>query len=398
MKKMLICLIASLPTLSWAVTAVNPNGVNVNATGPTTVFLTFQGTQGQLPVDAFWCGDITVGANTVTATNPCVPGTLFGHLPPQNNLARQSGTAGQVNTTDIMTIPATVARRAYQDAQRGNASQFFYVRQFRDTNGQDQFIAVTCRLAGGGARVPLAITRVDLAFGSLDDDTPVRVFERGEAPPPVIARVMFNGSGRFKGRWEVVKPGDPEPQPRDLLSEASLPLEERNLQRRYTEVGLFDLFLPPSGTVFLPSPDVTRIPTQGAGQYKLLLRIEATADKEGASQTNAGVAQSGGVAGFALPVLRYAVAGVGREVAPEQPLPFDLNMQHDGEQWVARWRTEPRDQLLLLAFDFADERPPFEAVVPLADGVYRLPPWWQADQVPRPSISLWQGTLQSVSQ
>ena len=95
-----------------AVTAVNPTGVNVRSTGVTTVFLTFQGTAGQTAVDAFWCGEITVPANTPTPVDPCVPGTLFGHLPVRNNLSTPSGTGGFANTTDIMTIPASVARRA----------------------------------------------------------------------------------------------------------------------------------------------------------------------------------------------------------------------------------------------------------------------------------------------
>ena len=136
---------------AMALSGVNPTGVNVRTHGVTSVFLTFQGTAGQTSPDAFWCGEITVPANTVTNTNPCVSGTLFGFLPKSLNLARDSGTQGASNVTDIMTIPSSVSRRAFQDAKAGNKSSFFYVRRFSGPGG-DQFVAVTCRMAGGGPR------------------------------------------------------------------------------------------------------------------------------------------------------------------------------------------------------------------------------------------------------
>ena len=57
----------------------------------------------------------------------CDPDTVFGRLPARLDLATPSGSSG---LTDIMSIPASVARRAYQAALRGKASQFFYVRRF----------------------------------------------------------------------------------------------------------------------------------------------------------------------------------------------------------------------------------------------------------------------------
>ena len=268
-----------------AVTAVNPNGVNVRSSGVTTVFLTFQGTAGQTAADAFWCGEITVPANTPAPVNPCVPGTLFGHLPGRNNLSTPSGTGGFVNTTDIMTIPASVVRRAYQKALAGNASQFFYVRKFVNGAGVEEFIAVTCRMAGGGARVPLALTNVEVYFETEAGRKPVYLLARGQKPPAISATIHHNGSGRFKGRWEVVKPGDLEPEFEDLLTEASLPVERRGLQRRYQQLNRFDVFLQPTGKTVLPGPDTDRIPSGVNGPYKILLRVEATADKEGNSNT-----------------------------------------------------------------------------------------------------------------
>lgn len=290
-----------------AVTAVNPNGVNVRSTGVTSVFLTFQGTAGQQAVDAFWCGEITVPANTPTPVDPCVPGTLFGHLPGRNNLSTPSGTGGFSNTTDIMTIPASVVRRAYQNALAGNSSQFFYVRKFINGAGVEEFIAVTCRMAGGGARVPLALTNVEVYFETEKGRQPVYLLARGQKSPTISATIYYNGTGRFKGRWEIVKPGDLEPEFEDLLTEASLPVERRGLQRRYLLLNRFDVFLQPTGKTVLPGPNVERIPTRVDGPYKILLRVEATADKEGNSNTAAGNVFSGGVAGFPMPVLRYYV-------------------------------------------------------------------------------------------
>ena len=301
----IITLVLSIQMAS-ALTGVNPNGVNVRSHGVTTVFITFQGTAGQTSSEGFWCGDITVPANTVTATNPCVPGTLFGFLPKKLNLSRNSGTLGASNLTDIMTIPSSVSRRAYQAAKAGKKSSFFYVRKFTGAGG-DQYVAVTCRMAGGGARVPLALTNVDLVFRSDEGDRPVTLISQKSISPNVGAKISYNGSGRLKGRWEVVQPGDPEPTANDLLSEASLPLELRGLQRRYTLLERFNVFLPPTGRAFIRGPKNIKIPTHVKGPYKILFRVEATYDKEGNSNTTTGVTQSGGVAGFTMPTLRYYV-------------------------------------------------------------------------------------------
>lgn len=303
-------LVATVLTLSAQLTAnailVSPKGVNVRTFGPTTVFLTFFGLdEDQRPAEALWCG-------AITANQSCVPGTVFGRLPVRNNLARRSGGS---NLTDIMTIPASVARRAYQDALRGNSSEFFYVRRFVSrTGGPDEFVAVTCRLAGGGARVPLALTNVRLEFvGSADSGKPasnqvVQVVAQDQNPPTLQADIRYNGTGRLKGRWEVVLPGDTLPTRQDLLTEATLPIEQRGLQRRYTLVESFDRFLPPTGQVILPGPDPAKLPTTTTGLHLILLRIEATDDREGNSFTGEATINSGGVAGFPMPVLRYFVS------------------------------------------------------------------------------------------
>ncbi len=302
-----IALVSLLSGEALALTGVNPTGVNVRSSGPTSVFITFQGTAGQTSTEAFWCGEITVPAATVTSFNPCVPGTDFGHLRISNDLSQASGIGGVANLSDVMTIPTSVATRAFQAAKAGSASSFFYVRKFVNSVGAAEFIAVTCRMAGSGARIPLALMDVRPIFRTDKGDQPVYVVQKGEELPPMGAIIYYNGSGRLKGRWEIVKPGDPEPTAKDLLSEASLPIEQRALQRRYLELKRIDQFLPPTGRIFLPGPPPERLPTGANGPYKILLRIEATRDKEADSNTTTGVVSSGGVAGFSMPVLRYYV-------------------------------------------------------------------------------------------
>ena len=142
---------------SVAQVRVSPTGVSVNAMGATTVFLTFGGVGSLTPAEAFWCGDLVPASPDLGQR--CNPATLFGQLPARSDLSRRSGT-GAGAFTDIMSIPPSVARRAYQAAVRGATSTFFYVRRFRNTAGPDQYVVVTCRLTGGGARVPLALTDV----------------------------------------------------------------------------------------------------------------------------------------------------------------------------------------------------------------------------------------------
>lgn len=310
----LLCSGLLMQGTAQAVTDVNPNGVNVRATGASTVFLTFQNVAAnESSSDAFWCGELTAAgqANRVTNADPCVPGTLFGRLPRRLDRSQSSGTGGVSNLTDIMTIPASVSRRAYQDALSGGNGTFFYVRRF-DSPAGSTFVRVTCRMAGGGARVPLALTRVELNFLVDGDKRAVTRLDQGEQAPPLKADIRYNGSGRLKGRWEIVLPTDTAPLPEDLLTEASLPIEDRAKQRRWPTLDRFDIFLNPIGQASIPGPDPASLPTHLDGVYLVLLRVEASSDKEGDSNTTAGVVNSGGVAGFPMPVLRYQVGRVDR--------------------------------------------------------------------------------------
>lgn len=366
------------PSAGAAQIRVDPNGVNVNTQAPTTVFLTFGGLRDQEPVEAFWCGELIPAAPDLGLR--CDPATIFGRLPIRFDRSRVAGSA----FTDIMSIPASVARRAYQAAADGATSSFFYVRRFRSlTGGPDEYVAVTCRMTGGGARTPLSLTDVRTGFGV---DAPVLQLVQGQQAPPFQAEISYNGTGRLRGRWEVVLPGEELPSTTDLLTEATLPPEERGTQRRYTELGRFNVFLPPAGSLTLPGPDPSRLPTEVDGVYSILLRIEVSDDKEGNSNlanagAGSGVVNGGAVAGFPMPVLRYLVGS-----GSETPLALEeerLALLHpaDGTRlpgaglaqfsWqevrqAAHYRLEIRseggDELL-------------SAVLPAGVGGYRAPSW-----------------------
>jgi hypothetical protein len=301
-----LAFVASAPLAAWAQIRVNPTGVNVNAQGATTVFLTYGGLVGYDAVEATWCGEL-VSARPAVGLR-CEGSTIFGSLPLRYDRSTASGTSA---FTDIMSIPPSVTRRAYQAATEGSGSAFYYVRRFVSrAGGPEQFVAVTCRLTGGGARTPLSFT--DVRILPVGEDPVVHVGQ-GEVPAPVEARLAYTGTGRLVGRWELVLPGDELPTTDDLMTEASLPLEQRGRQRRYTQLGRFNVFLSPgAGPYTLPGPDPSRLSTTTEGTYYLLLRIEASGDKEGDTNLGAvgagrGALQTGGVAGFPMPVLRYVV-------------------------------------------------------------------------------------------
>jgi hypothetical protein len=317
-------LLASIATMTGlanpagAQIRVNPTGVNINAHGATTVFLMFGGLGTTYrPVEAFWCGELVPAAPDIGMK--CDPATLFGRLPLRYDLS--SLTAGSF--TDIMAIPASVTRRAYDAAVAGATSSFFYVRRFAGAVGQpDQYVIVTCRMAGGGARVPLSLTDVRVSFAT---SATVPFVASHSIAPSLSAEITYSGSGRLRGRWEIVRPGDPPPESRDLLTEGTLPPQERGTQQRFEELSRFNVFLPPVGRAVLPGPDSTRLPVAGEGMYQILLRIEASDDKEGDADLGAvgagsGVIHSGAVAAFPMPVLQYVVGESGGDPSTSGPI------------------------------------------------------------------------------
>lgn len=364
----------------------HPTGVNVNAMGATTVFVSFGNLDGRVPADALWCGALVPAAPDIG--DRCDPATLFGSLPTRYDLARPSGNNG---LTDIMSIPASVARRAYQAAARGESSEFYYVRRFIDpAGGPDEYVAVTCRMTDGGARAPFALTDVRLAFAS---EEPVVAVRAGERVPPVTVAIKFNGTGRLRGRWEIVRPGEDPPTKEDLLPEASLPLELRVSQRRFTEIERFDVFVPPVGEFTLAGPDPAKLPSAASGEYLLLLRIEPSDDKEGDSDLAAalagnGLVHTGGVAGFFIPPLRYTVGSVNavgvaaagfRQLQPAPGARLD-----PAARMEFRWAGNSGALFHRIEIGRADGSIVLEAILPGGEDVYRAPTWLRERVAGRP--------------
>lgn len=358
---------------------VNPTGVNVNTNGATSAFLSFGRLVDQVPVEAFWCGELTDASPDLGSK--CDPATVFGQLPIRYDLSsvNQAGVF-----TDIMSIPPSVARRAYQAAKGGADSRFFYVRRFASTTGApDEYVAVTCRLAGGGARVPFSLLDVSITS---DTDTPVLFIKANEKIPDLVAEIYYNGTGQLRGRWEVVLPGDELPTTVDLLTEASLPVEQRRTQKRYTEISRFNVFLPPTGKFLLPGPDVRKVPTKLDGLHMILLRIEATADKEGDSNAAAvggmGVVHSGAVAGFPIPPLRYYVG----EGQSEQLLAMSGDLQlllppanamlSDSAAVVFSWIEVPQAALYQLQVKNSENEAVLGAYIQPGIETYQAPDWF----------------------
>lgn len=371
---------------------VDPLGVNVNTQGATSVFLTFGGLRpDQTPVEAFWCGEL-IPAPAPAIGLQCDPATLFGQLPIRYDLSQIQGAA----FSDIMSIPPSVSRRAYQAAVEGQNSAYFYVRRFVSaTGGPDEFVAVTCRLSSGGARTPFALTNVEIKF---DLETPILYLRPGETPPALEADIAYNGTGRLQGRWEIVLPGEDPPDARDLLTEATLPPEEQGTQRRFTQITRFDEYLPPSGRFTLPGPDPTRLPTDAEGSYLILLRIEAWDDKEAESNRESagagdGVVRAGAVAGFPMPTLRYVITRGGgselaerigpTEVAPLEPI--EGATAHPGEPVAFRWKEDARAFYYRLEVMDTEGQSILAAVLPAGVLDYRSPPWL-AERAPGGSV------------
>jgi hypothetical protein len=394
MKKCLAIIFLSMSDFCLSQIIVNPNGVNVNTNGSTTVFLTFGRVVDRVPTEAFWCGELVSAAPDIGFK--CSGNSLFGQLPIRYDLSKinPDGTF-----TDIMSIPPSVARRAYQAAQQGASSEFFYVRRFESlVGGPDEYVAVTCRLAGGGARVPFAIQDVTI---TADTEAPVAFVKKGQTAPQLIAEIYYNGSGQLKGRWEVVLPGEEPPTARDLLPEASLPIDERGLQRRYTEIGRFNVFVPPTGKFLLPGPKAKRMPTDVDGLHMVLLRIEASDDKEGDSSLGAvgagnGVIHSGAVAGFPLPPFRYYVGNAESELLTPKEGKLQLilpaeNASISSEKFVDfSWVEIKQTALYKLEVKDSQGQMVLSALLQSGVGTYRAPSWLK-DRAPDGKLQ-WQMT------
>src|SRR5262249_20252701 len=137
--------------------------------------------------------------------------------------------------------------------------------------------------------------------------------------------------------WEIVLPGEETPSESDLLTEATLPIEQRGSQKRFTQLSRFDEFLPPTGKYTLKGPDPSQFPNKVEGPYLILLRVEASDDREGDSDQAAvgvgpAIVHSGGVAGFPIPPLRYFIGGNDSRTSTGM---LTLLAPAEGDEWPA---------------------------------------------------------------
>lgn len=351
---------------------VTPSSVNAYSQGATSAFLTFTNIVNKRPADACFCGELVPATPDLGFRSR--PGTEFGCLPVRYDQSRLGSSA---TYTDIMSIPPSVARRAYLDAAGGAEATFFYVRRFVSlVGGPDEFVPVTIRLAGNGAAAPFSITDVKLSWGV---DKPVLIVKSEERLPAIKTEITYTGTGRLVGRWEIVKPGEALPDDRDLLTEATLPAAERGLQRRYTELSRFNSFLPPIGRFNLPGPEGWRVPSHIDGLYVVLLRIEAATDANPAAL--ASPVATGGVAGFPMPVLRYYVGGgSGLAAAPvASPVaamhPSDDERVAAGESIEFNWLPVEGAVFYRLDLEDAQAQSVFSAILLAGTTQYRAPSW-----------------------
>ena len=369
-------LVCALSVYCAAQIRVNPTGLNTSTQSPTVAFLTFGNLNNQVPAEATWCGELIPATPAIGLK--CNPATIFGLIPLRYDRTTTSGTNAY---TDIMTLPASVARRAYQAAAGGTNSSFFFVRRFVSTiGGPDEFVVVTCRMAGGEASSPFSLTNVELGFSG--SDKPILFVKVGDKLPQLKAEITYTGTGRLKGRWEIVTPGEELPQARDLLTEATLPIEDRATQRRYTQLSRFNVFVPPNGKYTLWGPDPASLPMNTAGEYLLLLRIEASDADVGSSNLAAvgagpGIVNSGAVAGFPLPVLRYFVGAAPGPLTrvPRQLAPADNKIFTSTETIDFAWIDAPDATVHRLEIADANGKVILSALLPAGAGFYRAPPW-----------------------
>ncbi|MCY7345647.1 MAG: hypothetical protein LH614_05435 [Pyrinomonadaceae bacterium] len=353
---------------AFAQVTVSPDNITAYSQGATSAYLTFGNVVDLRPAEAVWCGEIVSAAPDIGFR--CDPTTIFGTLPARYDQSRLNG----ARYTDIMSITPTVARRAYTDAVSGNNSQFFYVKHFVSTGGgQDQFVTVTIRLGRNGAGVPFSLTSVKLNWQNGEKVVPF--IKPDEKLPKITAEIRYTGTGRLKGRWEIVKPGEDLPDRRDLLSEAALPIEERGTQKRYTLLNRFNVNLPPGGKYVLPGPENWRIDKTVEGMYLLLFRVEASDAPDSVSNIGGETLATGAVAGFAMPTLRYYVGNstntniqqitktnlISDELS-DQPLPI-----------ILRWKTVADTKIYRLEIEDNENKKIFSAVVLPSVKQYQLP-------------------------
>jgi len=281
-------------------TDVSPKRMIGNVSSDLTQVLsyTFSGnTPNVSPLDGVFCFDLIAGlpAGNTTTGNPCTSSSQFARHPTVSGSFQSTRVGNFIRSVrETIRVPSAVSRFARENGR----SRYFFARQF----SPNQYAVVAIELLGNVANQPIALTDMRMYFKQ-GGEQPIVFVKRGDNLPTVEAKISFTGSGWLRGAWEVVQPGDTEPTETDLMTDASLPLGQRGLQRRYMVVGTFQQYLPAVGQVTLTPPDMSRFPARTDGPYRVLLRLFA--DPAIGAESDGRLAS--GTAAFALPTSRYFV-------------------------------------------------------------------------------------------
>ena len=160
---------ALFATFSFAISAVNPTGVNVRSNAPNTVFITFQGLEpNERAIEALWCGTVQPLASVPVRSAAATLCSRHVVRPPAAQLRPLARHAGHrpAQLQRHHGDPGSVVRRAVQEGIEGKNSDFFYVRHFTGGSTGDKWVVVTCRLGAGGTRTPLSLIDVKMVFGA----------------------------------------------------------------------------------------------------------------------------------------------------------------------------------------------------------------------------------------
>jgi hypothetical protein len=137
----------------------------------------------------------------------------------------------------------------------------------------------------------------------------------------------------------------------------------------------------------LPGPEVWRVDESLNGLYLVLLRIEASDDKEGDTDlasvgAGVGVVHGGAVAGFSLPVLRYYVANSDRTqlVAVSggvltQVLPDERAVLRTDKPVDFTWTLTDNAMTYRLEVQDLQGNPIISAILTSEISTYRAPSW-----------------------
>jgi hypothetical protein len=231
---------------------------------------------------------------------------------------------------------------------------------------------VTIRLSGNGAGVPFSLTTVKLNWQNGEKVVPF--IRPNDKLPRITTEIRYTGTGRLKGRWKLVRPGEELPNNRDLLSEAALPPKERGNQRRYALLSRFSVNLPPGGKYVLSGPENWRIDKSIEGLYVLLFRVEASDAPNSLSNTGANITPTGAVAGFAMPTLRYYVGNSNNtDILPITKTEFNNDLEDQLLPVTLRWKEIPNTKIYRLEIEDAAQKKVFSAVLLPSNRQYQLP-------------------------